>query len=124
GQDSALGIPRTTLPDGRRLAGGFAMSSMYEIVDTGFRYAELEPEPAVIWRHPMPDGREATVMQSRLCLGRHGDRDSADVYCYATPMSAVLSAALWIEAECRAEPNGGTSHPGTGRNRAGGVPRG
>src|SRR3954449_5225373 len=90
------------------------MSDMYEIVDAGFGYAELEPEPAVIWRHPMPDGREATVTQTRLCLGRHGNLDGADVYCYATSMSAVLSAALWIEADCAAEPDGWTSHVGTG----------
>jgi hypothetical protein len=97
------------------------MPDMYEIVDAGFGYAEIEPEPEVIWRHPMPDGREATVMRARLCLGPYGDRDGADVYCYATSMSAVLSAAMWIEAECPAEPDGWTSHLGTGRNRAAGV---
>jgi hypothetical protein len=100
------------------------MPDMYEIVDAGFGYAEFEPEPAVIWRHPMPDGREATVTRTRLCLGPHGNVDGADVYLYASSMSAVLSAARWIEAECPAEPDGWTSHPGTGRNRAGGAPPG
>jgi hypothetical protein len=99
------------------------MSDMYEIVDAGFGYAELEPEPAVIWRHPMPDGREATVTRTHLRLAPRGDVDGADVYCYATSMSAVLSAALWIEAECPAEPDGWTSHVGTGRTRGGGAPR-
>jgi hypothetical protein len=99
------------------------MSDMYEIVDAGFGYAELEPEDAIIWRHPTPDGREATVTKALLCLGMHGDLAGADVYCYATSMSAVLSAALWIEADCPAEPDGWTRHVGTGRNRTGGVPR-
>jgi len=95
------------------------MSSMYEIVDAGFGYAEHDAERTVIWRHPMPDGREATVTNARLRLGR-GD----DVYCYATSMSAVLSAALWIEADCAREPDGWTRHLPTGRDRVAGVATG
>jgi hypothetical protein len=97
------------------------MPDMYEIVDAGFGYAELDAQPTVIWRHPTPDGREATVTRARLRLGRHGDRGD-DVYCYATSMSAVLSAALWIEGRCTREPGGWTRHLATGRDRAGGVP--
>jgi hypothetical protein len=98
------------------------MSDMYEIVDAGFGLAELESEPTVIWRYPAPDGREATVTQTRLRLGRDGDR-SNDVYNYATSMSAVLSAALWIEGRTR-EPGGWTWHFETGRDYAGGMPKG
>jgi len=94
---------------------------MYEIVDAGFGYAEREPEPSVIWRHPTPDGREATVTQSFLCLSINGDHDGDDIYCYPTSMAAVLCAARWIEAECRAEPDGWTSRPGIALGRAGGV---
>jgi hypothetical protein len=97
------------------------MSDMYEIVDAGFGYADHEREPAIIWRHPTPDGREATVMETRLCLGRDG-RPEDDVYCYATSISAVLSAALWIEANCAREPDGWTRHMATGPGRLAGVP--
>jgi hypothetical protein len=97
------------------------MPDMYEIVDAGFGYAELDAEPAVLWRHPTPDGREATVTDARLCLGARGERNGDDVYCFATPMGAVLSAAMWIEAHCPREPDGWTRHLGTGRNRATGV---
>jgi hypothetical protein len=97
------------------------MPDMYEIVDAGFGYAELDAEPAVIWRYPTPDGREATVTEAQLCLGARGEHSGGDVYCYATPMSAVLSAAIWIEAECPREPDGWTRHLGTGRKRASGV---
>ena len=100
------------------------MSDMYEIVDAGFVYAEHEREPAVIWRHPMPDGRQATVVQARLCLGRDGGARDDDVYCYATSMSAVLSAALWIEGNCTLEPDGWTRHVATGRGRVAGMPKG
>ena len=68
-----------------------------------------------------PDGREAMVTDARLCLGARGERNGAGVYCYATPMGAVLSAAMWIEARCPPEPDGWTRHLGTGRNRATGV---
>jgi hypothetical protein len=97
------------------------MSDMYEIVDAGFGYAEHEPEPTIIWRHPMPDGREATVVQTRLRLWRDGSVDD-DVYCYATSMSAVLSAALWIEADCTREPHGWTRHVATRRGPVAGMP--
>ena len=99
------------------------MSDMYEIVDAGFGYAELEPEPAIIWRYPMPDGRKATVMHTRLCLERDDGAEN-DVYCYSTSMSAVLSAALWIEADATPEPDGWTRHLATGRDRAAGMPQG
>lgn len=96
------------------------MGDMYEIVDAGFGYAEREPEPAVIWRHPTPDGREATVTQSFLCLRIDG-RGGEDIYCYPTSMAAVLCAARWIEAGCRAEPDGWTSRPGIVQDHPRGV---
>ena len=99
------------------------MSDISEIVDAGFGYAALDAEPAVIWRHPMPDGREATVMRTRLCLGRDGRVDD-DVYCYATSLSAVLSAALWIEADCAREPGGWTRHLAPARDHATGKWKG
>jgi hypothetical protein len=85
-------------------------------------HAEVEPEPTVIWRHPLPDGREAAVADARLCLRAPGKPLCGDGYCYATPMSAVLSAALWIEGACTREPDGWTRHLATGRNRRDGVP--
>jgi hypothetical protein len=99
------------------------MPDMYEIVDAGFAFAELEPEPSVIWRHPLPDGDEAAVAGVRLCVRAPGAPLGGDGYCYATPMSAVLSAARWIEGACRQEPDGWAKHVGTGRQRRDGAAR-
>jgi hypothetical protein len=33
------------------------MPDLFQIVDAGFDRAEREGEPAVLWRHPVPDGR-------------------------------------------------------------------
>jgi len=98
------------------------MPDLFQIVDDGFDHAERGGEPAVVWRHQTPDGREATVDHVRLSIGAPGERGDG-AYWYATTMSAVLSAARWIEAECRREPDGWTKHPQTGRLRPGGAAR-
>ena len=97
------------------------MPDMYEIVDAGFERAADAGDSAVIWRHPLPDGREASVRGARLSLGAPGAPEGRDVYRYATPMAAVLGAARWIEDDCRREPEGWTKDLGTGRRRDGGA---
>jgi len=93
------------------------MPDMYEIVDAGFERAVDAGDSAVMWRHPLPDGREASVREARLCLGAPGAPEGRDVYRYPTPMAAVLAAARWIEDDCRREPTGWTKDLGTGRLR-------
>jgi hypothetical protein len=93
------------------------MPDLFEIVDAGFRRAEHAAEAAVLWRHPTPDGREASVRAARLCVAAPGEPVDGEGYRYATPMGAVLGAARWIEAGCASEPDGWSRHPTTGRSR-------
>jgi hypothetical protein len=94
------------------------MPDLFAIVDAGFLRAEEEPRSAILWWHPLPDGREAVVAGARLSLAT-----ADDAYVYETPMGAVLSAARWIEAGCPGEPEGWTRHPATGRTRLDGARR-
>jgi hypothetical protein len=91
------------------------MPDMYEIVDAGFERAADAGDGTVMWRHPLPDGREASVRDARLCLAAPGAPEGRDVYRYPTPMAAVMAAAKWIEDDCRREPEGWTKDLGTGR---------
>ena len=86
------------------------------------------PKPVVrrrtwlwFWRHRTPGGLDAVVTDARLCVGPPGRGADGGGYCYATPMSAILGAARWIEDACRDEPAGWTRDPRTGRTRVGGV---
>jgi hypothetical protein len=97
------------------------MGDLFEIVDAGFASAERTGDLAVIWRHRTPDGLEAVVTDARLCVGPPERGVHGDGYCYATPMSAILGAATWIENGCRDEPAGWTRDARTGRTRFGGV---
>jgi hypothetical protein len=99
------------------------MPDLYDIVDAGFERAQDAGDATVMWRFRLPDGREAAVKDACLCVGEPGEVDAADGYAYATPMSAVLAAARWIEDDCRREPEGWTKHLATGRHRFGGAPR-
>jgi hypothetical protein len=100
------------------------MPDLYDIVDAGFERAEDAGDATVIWRVRLPDGREAAVKDACLCVGEPGEVDAVGGYAYATPMSAVLAAARWIEDDCRREPEGWTKHLATGRHRFSGAPRG
>jgi hypothetical protein len=100
------------------------MPDLYEIVDAGFERAEHAGDATVMWRHRLPDGREAAVKDGRLCIGDPDELDASDGYAYATPMRAILAAARWIEDDCRREPEGWTKHLATGRNRIDGAPPG
>src|SRR3954453_15613452 len=97
------------------------MADLFEIVDAGFAGAERAGDPTVIWRHRTLNGLEAVVTDARLCVGppERGADGAGDRY--ATPMSAILGAARWIENACRDEPVGWTADPRTGRTRSGGV---
>src|SRR3954454_3741293 len=97
------------------------MGDLFEIVDAGFASAARAGDLTVIWRHRTPDGPDAVVTDTRLCIGSPGRDVDGDGDCYATPMSAILAAATWIENGCRAEPTGWTRDPRTGRTRFGGV---
>jgi hypothetical protein len=97
------------------------MLNMFEIVDAGFAGAEQRGDATIIWCHPTPDGREAVVEHERLRIGPAGAAEPGAWFCYATPMSAILSAARWIEAGCRHEPYGWTRDLRTGRIRREGV---
>jgi len=97
------------------------MPDLFEIIDAGFEAAERGGDRSLIWRHPTLDGREATVLGTRLCIGPPGAAASGDAYRYATPMGAILGAARWIDAGCRHEPDRWRNHPTTGRTRADGV---
>jgi hypothetical protein len=88
------------------------MADLFDIVDAGFLHAEEESRAAIMWWHPLPDGRDALVDGDRLSVTGDGDG-----YVYETPMAAVLAAARWIEAGCGGEPEGWTRHPATGRTR-------
>jgi hypothetical protein len=99
------------------------MADLFEIVDAGFANAERAGDPTVRWRHRTPDGLDAVVTDTRLCVGAPEQGADGDGYRYATPMSAILGAARWIEDACRAEPAGWTTDPRTGRTRFGGVPK-
>src|SRR4029078_9860503 len=98
------------------------MADLFEIVDAGFAGAERAGDPTVVWRHRTPSGLDAVVTDARLGVGWPGG-GAGDGYCYATPMSAILGAARWIENACRDEPAGWTRDPRTGRTRFGGVPK-
>ena len=97
------------------------MADLFEIVDAGFASAERAGDPTVIWRHRTPDGLDAVVAGSRLRVSSPERGVDGDGYRYATPMSAVLGAARWIEDACRDEPAGWMTDPRTGRTRFGGV---
>src|SRR4051812_12709543 len=97
------------------------MADLFEIVDAGFVSAERAGDETVIWRHRTPDGLDAVVRDARLCVGPPERGAHGDGYRYATPMSAILAAARWIENACRDEPAGWTTDPRTGRTRLGGV---
>jgi len=97
------------------------MADLFEIVDAGFAGAERAGDATVVWRHRTPDGGDAVVRDALLCVGTPVRGASGDGYRYATPMSAILGAARWIEDACRGEPIGWTSDPPTGRTRFGGV---
>jgi hypothetical protein len=97
------------------------MADLFEIVDAGFADAERAGDPTVIWRHRTPDGLDAVVTEGRLWVGPPGHGAYGDGYRYATPMSAILGAARWIENACPDEPAGWTTDPRTGRTRLAGV---
>ena len=59
--------------------------------------------------------------RTRVCVSARRSGADGDGYRYATPMSAILGAARWIENACRDEPAGWTRDPRTGRTRFGGV---
>src|SRR3954453_9729384 len=99
------------------------MADLFEIVDAGFAGAERAGDAAVILRHRTPDGPDAVVTDVRLCVGPPERGVYGDGYRYATPMSAILGAARWIENACRDEPSGWTRDASTGRTRFGGVPK-
>jgi hypothetical protein len=97
------------------------VADLFEIVDAGFAGAEHADDPLVVWCHPTPYGVDAVVKDARLCVGAPDDAANDVGYCYATPMSAILGAARWIEDACRDEPVGWTRHPRTGPTRLGGA---
>jgi hypothetical protein len=97
------------------------MADLFEILDAGFAGAERAGDPAVIWRHRTPDGVEAIVTDTRLCVGPSERGADHGEYCYATSMSAILAASKWIENACRDEPAGWRRDSRTGRTRLGGV---
>jgi hypothetical protein len=103
------------------IAPNDTMPDLFSIVDAGFERARETSRSAVAWHHPTPDGREAAVIDERLCVGTPGQNAYDDGYCYASLMSAVLAAARWIEEGCHGEPGGWTKHPRTGRDRPDGA---
>jgi hypothetical protein len=83
--------------------------------------AERAGDPTILWGHRTPDGLDAVVTDTRLCVGPPARGAFGDGYRYATPISAILGAARWIEDACRDERAGWTTDPRTGRTRFAGV---
>lgn len=77
---------------------------------------------------PLADGRLIDVLPLTFGRAQVGitealtDQCYADVWCYETPIAAVIATTAWIadKPEGTGEPEGWTRHPASGRRRPNG----